>query len=68
MYCLISLILFIGAVLNLNQVGDFEQFYKLCIISGLFGLCDSISSLSIKRFFEYIKTLSDDHKEENSEK
>lgn len=66
MYFIISMILFITSIILYKQTGDFNQFWKLLLISGLFGLCDSISSLSIKRFIDTIvnyKPLKKDEKE-----
>lgn len=68
MYCILSLVLFLGAVLNLNQTGDFDQFFKLCILSGVFGLCDSISSLSIKKFIDAVSNYKPIQKDENKQK
>lgn len=54
MYFIISMILFITSIILYKQTGDFNQFWKLLMISGLFGLCDSISNLSIKKFIDTI--------------
>lgn len=57
MYFIFSVVLFLGGLLHLNRGGDFDQFWKLIIASGLFGLCDSITSCSLKSFLYTYKSM-----------
>lgn len=69
MYFFISMILFITSIIIYRQTGDFDQFWKLLLISGLFGLCDSILDLSPKKFVQEINNFNkiNKNKSENNE-
>lgn len=64
MYFIISLILFLASVILYHNSGDFDQFWKLLIASGLFGLCDSVNSLSLKSLLYTYKSMYGDKTEE----
>lgn len=66
MYCILSILICLGGFILYDQTGNFDYLFKMLIISTMFGLCDSISSLSIKKFIDTIsnyKLLEKDKKD-----
>lgn len=61
MYFLISLILFIAAIISYRNGGDFDQFWKILLVSGLFGICDAINSCSLKSFIYTYKNMYEEY-------
>ena len=67
MYCVLSILICLGGFILYDQTGNFDYLFKMLIISTMFGLCDSISSLSIKKFIDAIanfKPLENNKKEQ----
>lgn len=68
MYFVMSVVMFLTGFILYEKTGDFNIFFKLLIISCGFGLCDSISDLSLKKFVEAISRFQPVNKERNQEK
>lgn len=67
MYCVLSILICLGSFILYDQTGNFDYLFKMLIISTMFGLCDSISSLSVKKFIDSIvnfKPLQNNKKEQ----
>lgn len=61
MYFIISLILFIAAIIFYHNGGEFDSFWKLLLASGLFGICDAINSCSLKSFIYTYKNMYNEY-------
>lgn len=57
MYFILCIVLFIVGLFSFSKTGDFDQFFKMTIISGIFGLCDSINNCSLKQLLYTYKSM-----------